>query len=265
MRPIRTLTPLSVSGQATPDDDGPDPIGPEIRPHFEAWKAKPAPGLAGAYLKSVSPIIDAGIAGSGGADGPLARSRAKKIVLDASATYDPAKGALKPYLMSNLQRLKRDAAQRRQVLGVPERVAMEHTSIGEAENELSDRLGRPATTAELADHTGLSAARIGYVRGYQPGLTEGQVTSRVGADGEEMTDGPAVVAPDMTHARLQYLYDGLDPVDRAIAEHRYGLHGRPKLSGNQLAAKFGLSPGAISQRTGKIQMQLDDLERSGVF
>lgn len=266
MKPMRTFSPLSVSGQATTEDDETsDAIHPSIQPHYAAYKRQPLPALADNYLKAVKPIISSGISASGAADGPLMRSHAKKIVLDATNGYDESRGALKPYLMSHLQRLKRIGAQKRQILSVPERVAVEHSSLGEAENELSDRLGRPPSTSELADHTGISPKRIGYVRNYHAGLSEGQMTSRVGADGGEMSDGPAISGPDPTHARLLYLYDGLDPVDQGIVEHRYGLHGRKRLGVQEIADKFRLSPGAISQRAGRIAAKLDALDDSGVF
>lgn len=266
MKPIRTLTPFKVTGPPTvDDDDGADKIDAAIKPHYEAYKANPLPSLADAYLGAVRPIIDAGVAASGAPSSPLLHSRAKKIILDATPGYDPTKGALKPYLSSHLQRLKRYGAERRQILSVPERVAMESTALTDAESELADRLGRPPSTAELADQTGISRDRIGYVRGYRPGVTEGQVTGHVGLGGEEMSDGPAVEQADTTPAKLSYIYDDLDPVDQAIVEHRYGLHGRPRMPVAALAAKFGLSPGAISQRAGRIAAKLDEIDDTGLF
>lgn len=44
-----------------------------------------------------------------------------------------------------------------------------------------------------------------------------------------------------------------------------GLHGKPILQNQAIAAKLGISPGAVSQRKARIQAKLDMREELGVF
>ena len=135
-----------------------------------------------------------------------------------------------------------------------------------SENELRDKLGRDPSDMELADHTSLSHKRIEYIRRAQPGLAEGTLAPE--GEAEESTGiGPAVVGPT-NDAWLRFVYLDLNPIDQVIMEHSVGLGGKPILPKQSIAAKLGLSPGAISQRAAKIQMLInkrDELGSTGLF
>ena len=56
---------------------------------------------------------------------------------------------------------------------------------------------------------------------------------------------------------LQVIYDDLSPIDKKIFEYALGYNGKSVLSNQQIAAKLGRSPGAISQRKLLIQKMID--------
>lgn len=240
-------------------------LEPEFHPAFASYQKDPSRRNAGALLKATGPILDTGVKAYGGPNAnPMLRSHAKKIALEAFKTYDPARASMKTHLIGQLKGLNRYAARQVQMIKVPERVAIDRRRLDEAESELSDRTGRAPSSAEVADATGMPLRRQAYVRGYRPGFAEGQVQA-LGAGEEDEGTEPAVEAPDATAHRLEFLYPDLDPIDQAIVEHGYGLHGRKRLRPGQVASTLNLSAGAISQRAGRIQRQLDELEDRRAF
>ncbi len=239
-------------------------LEPEFAPHFQTWKLNPTPHAATGLLRALQPTIDKAIGAHVGAPNPFLRSRAKQMALQAVGSYDPYRAKLSTHLFNQLQGLKRVARKQNQVIAVPERVALAQGQVLQAENELLDRLGRDPTTTELADYTGLSAKRLRQVRAAPSNaMPEGYYEGMVGEEGGGGFS-PAV-QHDPTQAYLELVYSDLDPSNQQIMEWTLGLHGRKKLSNQQIAAKLGLTPGAISQRKAAIQRMLDEQQGFGTF
>ena len=231
----------------------------------KTWRLDPTPDASATALTTFKPIIDSSIHRYVGKDSPLVRSRAKSLVLQGLSSYDPYQGPVRPYLMSSLQGLKRYAAQQQQMLAAPERVVLDSQRLHHATEQLRDELDREPSDLELADHSGLSVKRIGHVRRYQPGATEGQIENRQMMSEEDDSGDPAVARPGSPDYALGLLYYDLSPLDQLIVDHTLGRNGRQKLPTNVIAKKLRLSPGAISQRTAKIQQQLHELTDMGLF
>ncbi len=237
-------------------------IEPEFADHYQAWKDNPTPTTMGGMIKAVNPVIESAVK-TYGRPSPTLRSRAKVISADAINKYDPSKGKLRTHLMYHLQGLRRYSTREQQVIRLPERVSLDLYRIREAENELKDTLGRDPSVAELADRTGLSKRRIGYVRKAQPGMAEGSLAP-VGEPGEEQAQlGPAVQSASGEEAWQNFVYHDLGPMDQLIMEHTLGLYGKPILPKKEIARKAGITPGAVSQRAAKIQAQLNRQEELG--
>lgn len=237
-------------------------LEPEFKEHFETWKASPTPQATSTLLKAVSPVIDSAMKTySGRGTSPTLRSKAKLLAVDAFHRYDPSRAKLRTHLMSHLQGLRRASAQEGQIISIPERVGLDLHRLRASENELRDKLGRDPSDMELADHTSLSRKRIEYIRRAQPGLSEGALAPE--GESEEGTGiGPGVVGQS-NDTWLNFVYLDLSPVDQVIMENSMGLHGKPKLPKQTIAAKLRLSPGAISQRAAKIQALIDKRDELG--
>lgn len=232
-------------------------LEPEYASEFGAWKKSPTPQTAGKLLTKLQPVLDSAVRNVSARPSPILHSKAKLLALDALQRYDPVKAKLRSHLMVNLRSLNR-AAQQENIIHVPERVAMDNFRLRRGETELEDQLGRPPSDSELSDHLGMSRKRIGYVRGVRPAYAEGQMMSSENEEGAPSS--PATETRPSAGASkhlLDYVYQDLDPVDQLILEHSMGLHGKQVLSGQQIAKRVGLSSGAISQRSARIQKQLD--------
>ena len=235
-------------------------LEPQYREAFTAWQQKPSPQTTGQLLKAVDPDIEKGISAHVGHSNPLLKSRARQLTLGALASYDPKQARLGTHLVNQLQSLKRISRQQTQIISMPERVALDQTALYHTENALREDLGREPSTQELADKAGMSLKRIAKLRAYQQPVNSGFFEDR---GGEEMSYLPAV--QHSNRAWVEAVYGDLSPIDQLIMEHTLGLHGRPVLSNQKVAARLQLSPGAISQRKAKIQQLLNQEDALSPF
>lgn len=244
--------PFASSGN---EDNG--QLEPDVADAFHAWKADDSPVTRGALLGKVKPIISSAVysyAGTGAS--PAVQGQAKLMALRAFKSYDPARGSMRTHLLSQLRSLQRAAAQGSQIISVPERVSLDRRHLMAAEDNLRDTLGRDPSDMEVSTHTGLSLKRLGYIRQASPGINTGSIL-----DPEGEVHSPKSTIPG-THsasdAWAEMIYHDLGDVDRTIMDYTLGLRGAKPLENNELAARLGLSPGAISQRKSKIQAMLDE-------
>ncbi len=231
-------------------------LEPDTTDAFNAWKAADSPVTRAALLKQVRPVIDSAVysyAGTGAS--PHVRGQAKLMAMRAFGSYDPARGTMRTHLLSQLQGLQRLAAQGNQIISIPERVSLDRRHLMETEEKLRDQLGRDPSDMEIASHTGLSLKRLGYIRQASTGINTGSILDEEGEVFSPASTIPGEQSKDDGWADMVY-YD-LGEVDRTIMDYTLGLRGVKPLSNMELAARLGLSPGAISQRKAKIQQLLD--------
>lgn len=237
-----------------------DYLEPEYKDAYESWSDDSTPEGNAAMLLAVDPIIQKGVSMYGGGAGPLIRSRARKLALKGLGTYDRGRSRLQSHLLNQMQGLRRISQQQHSVIKVPERVLLDSHKLHQHEQELQDKLGRDPSDDELANKAGISLKRIRYVREWQPGMTTGQLSAI------DPGASPAIRAAEKTHeAWLEVVYDSLPPIDKKIMEWSLGMHGREKLSNQEIANKLSRSPGAISQRKAKIQQVIRQEESLSPF
>jgi DNA-directed RNA polymerase specialized sigma subunit len=258
-----TQNPL-LSDPITPTPTKLGNLEPDLIPHYAAYTANPTPQTRGTLLNAVKPILRKGVTAFAGNNvGAPIQLAAKKIALDSFDRYDPAKSTMQAHLMSQLQGLYRVNAQYQEAFRAPERIKLDSAKLLRGESELRDRLGRDPSDGELADHTNMSLKRMHKVRGYRSGFTAGQAEN-FGSDVDGPMD-PAIHADQQSEKYIEFIYDDLDPVDKAIVDMRYGRNGRRSASSTLIAKRLGLSPAAISMRSQRIQQKLDSIMDAGVF
>lgn len=224
-------------------------IEPDYQEGYDTWKADQGPAGASAILSSIKPVLDTAVSTYGGLSaGPTLKTKAKTIVLDALPKYDPAKGKLKPFLMSHLQGLRRSAGDETSTIKIPERIKLDHSMLVRATHDLTDSLNRPPSDAELADHTGISVNRIGKIR-----------SAAMPAVGQAYSDVPATpVGQKSDQGWDTFVYLTLPPQDQLIMEYSRGWNGRPTLGTAEIAKLLRVTPAAVSQKKARIQAILDE-------
>lgn len=233
---------------------------------FEAWKADPNPHNTSQLLTAVKPVLSSAVRAYAGPSARSAniKSQAKRMAAEAFNSYDPTKGTLKSHLMSRLQRIRRVASQQRQIIRVPEQVALDQMRSEAAARELEEKLGRPPSDIELADYTGLSMKRLQYIRGSTRPLAESTI-SRVGEEGQGGYDPRVRPLTESHDAWMEFVYDDLDETNQFIMERVLGMHGHQPTKPSQVAQMLKISPAAVSHRMAQIQQKLDQRDELGML
>jgi DNA-directed RNA polymerase specialized sigma subunit len=252
----------SILGDTPPPFSKPDPtnLGDDFAQLHQQWLQKPTPELNTQILQKVQPIVDTAVSSYvGQVATPAMKTRAKLMALKAMQNFEPARGSIKTHLLSQLQSLRRMAAQEQNIIAIPEQVGLDFQKLTEAENNLRDRLSRDPSDDEIADATGLSTRRIQKIRSFHKPVAEGstvyETTDDYADSGSIASKIPGQVSEQ--EAWMNFVYGDLDPVNKLIMDMSLGRNGRRKASVQEIARKLNITPGAVSQRAAKIQQMLD--------
>lgn len=220
---------------------------------YQAYKQNPSLETSGPLLKAIEPIINESLRSYAGTEAQTgtARARAKVLALDAINRYDPQRAKLRTHLLSHLRGLRRVTERSTAGVYVPEQWRIDSRRVDAALNDARDELGREPSDAELAERAGIPIERIRKAR-QVPGVLSGSQF-----EGAIEMSNPSEKA---WNSWVEGIYHDSDPKDQVILEYSLGLHGKPVLQANEVAAMLKLSPGAVSQRKARLQNALDEFE-----
>jgi len=230
----------------------------EFQEPYENWRASPSPETTGKLLRAVNPIISSALRTYAGpsARNTNVKSQAKRMAAEAFSTYDPTRASMKTHLMSRLQRLRRESARQRQIIRIPEQVAMEKMQTDAATKELEEKLGKLPSDQQIADYTGLSLKRLGYIRG-GGGRPVASGTFSKNTQGEAAYDPAVKSLYEQDDPWAEFIYDDLDETNQFIMERALGMHGHTPMRPTNIAQLLKVSPAAVSLRMRQIQQKLD--------
>lgn len=178
-------------------------------------------------------------------------SKAKKLALKAFETYDPSRGVLlSTHLVSQLQKLSRDAYEQQSTVSVPEHQRIDFNRINRAKLDLEDELGRRPTMPELADHLALPIPHIEKIIG-NVGRKEFMESGEGPAFQQENDD-------DLIHLA----YNDMTPLQKKIFEMRSGYIGTtvPDLrrirNGAEIMQELSITQGQLSYQIKQIEQLL---------
>lgn len=223
-------------------------IEPDYLEPFTAWKTQPGPPTASSLLRAINPDIDRAIQANVGKPTPALRGHAKRLALDVLQRYDPNQSKLGTYLTNQFRSLRRVNARQQQVIKLPERLSLQWGQLQRAEKDLEDELGRPPIDDEISDRLGIPHQRLAMLRRTHMPLTETQLGD----------SSLTATRPDNSQRAIMYAYDDLgDPLNRKILEWTTGMNGQQRLSNQDIAARLGITPSAVTQRKKTIQAKID--------
>ncbi len=230
---------------------------------YDEWKKDPTPENMGKVLASLSPVINSEIQRFQGPT-PILRSKARGMAVQAVRSFNPDSGSKLPsWVVTQMQPLAR-YNQSIKPIRAPEVANRQASELYRLSNELAADTGHIPTDEELADHIGLSKARVHKLRNMvRASVSEGGMAA---VDADAGTGGaPAVDIPSQVPFAVEAVYDSLDPRDRAILNWKTGARGQPELSNMEIARRLGVSPAYVSQRSQAIAEQIQQIvHRRGV-
>ena len=131
---------------------------------YLAWSADPTPDNMSKVVSSLAPTINSEVQRYQGPK-PVLRARAKLLAVDAVKSYDPNQGAnLTSWVTPQLQPLSRYGREMSEPVKVGETAYRQYAALRKAQAELEDELDDTPTDEQLADHMGISAARVQKIR-----------------------------------------------------------------------------------------------------
>lgn len=170
--------------------------------------------------------------------------------LDAFEKYDPTKGAkLNTWIDSNLQGVYRWVLDAQNLGRIPSHRQALIGTYNRVKEELTYRLGRPPSAAEIADEAPMDLTTVEKLE--RELRKDIQLTSELAAAFvDERAD------PELERI-IDLVYYELTPEEQVVYEHWLGKHGRAKMSGNEIAAMLGKSASAISEIKSRIRAKME--------
>lgn len=168
---------------------------------------------------------------------------AARLAKKAFESYNPKAGtALSTHLINHLQKLSREVYTHQNLARIPEYQTLKINTFQRSHSTLEDQLGRPPTTAELAEHLAWSPAAVETMR------------KQLRKEEVESVGSGALPAFGRTQSdvMVDLVYHDLSPQQKAIFEHTTGYGGAPVLSGQDLMKKLNITQGQLSYEKKKI-------------
>ena len=232
------------------DDMKPNVKKDTVAEAYDSWKEMPSDSNVSNLLKELEPTITGALRSYVNGDDRL-KSKASIIALNAAKSYDPKQGVkLNTFVFNHLKGLNRINAERSNVVHIPESVLLDKNKLFKQEQQLEENLGRPPTTDELADHTGISSRRIEKLRLGTVFAPESQMLNEKG-------DSFFTNKSDSQNVWVDYMYHDMDPTDKKIFEWSTGYRGSEKMKKKDIADRLGISAPAVSSRINRIVKKLE--------
>jgi len=202
---------------------------------WKQWKKTKSPADLQRLLIQLNPILNREISKwAPSMSRSYLEGEAKRLAVEAFESYDPNQGtALSTYVASRLPKLSRIVYSSQNVARLSETRNLLFHTYYTATNDLRDRHGREATNEELADHLGWSPKKLEQFQ--RQSQRKEFIESEDHPDAEEAED----------HL-VDFIYHDLTPLQKSIFEYSTGYQGKPKLSGEEIMKKLGITQGQLS-------------------
>jgi len=202
-------------------------------------------------LESIRPLIQKHVkVWSSVRDVPPAAIKAEftNQAVKAFENFDPNRGVkLSTFVTGQMKQGQRFITTYQNAARIPESRIYSIGTLNNAEQQLSETLGRAPTQLELADKLKWSPKKIGML---QSEIKKSQPTSMFASDA-------ATYTPSRQQEVLRLLPYELSSDERAVFEHIYGINGKAKLSPGEIATKLNMSAPKVSRLKSAIAEKYD--------
>lgn len=215
---------------------------------WKNWKTNPNNDTLKPLMKSLNPFIENQVSKL---HGNLPRSALKgqmtQLVINALPGYDPSKAQLNTYLGNTAgMKLHRYVYNYQNMGQIPEPRIILISRFRRTKDNLENELGRPPTYEEIADEMRIPVKQIKTLEKElrQDLIQDGNFTNIFADANTEIDDAIIMLSAELVGQ------------EKEVVEYLYGLNGKPKLQGNEIAVKLGISPSMIVVIKNKIANRL---------
>lgn len=231
----------------------------KIEESYAAWQTDPSQENMGQILKHMKPMIISQLSQYPG-DNKILMGKAKILAADAVRDFDPTMGVrLTTWVTNRLQPLSRYGRQSRQILNIPELAYRQYSEYESKRREFSDVNGKEPSDEEMADAMGISLKRIRDIQAMNPVVASVGATEETDEDSMSAAELPVLdtESDPVLHTAIEAVYDSVDDRDKQIIDLKMGRTGN-RVSNQEIAARLGVSPGFVSQRSLELSKQIQD-------
>lgn len=167
--------------------------------------------------------------------------QAQSYAIEALNEYDAKRGmSLSSYVLTNVkQKLFRYVSTHQNVARIPEAKVRMIGPIREAEADLTSKFGHEPTTAQIADHLGVSLSHVAEIRR----LLRKDLLEEGGGGVESLE----AFEHDPDYEKAMLAYYSMSEVEKLVFDYSLGAHGKQQLGTNEIATKLKLSAARVSQ------------------
>jgi DNA-directed RNA polymerase specialized sigma subunit len=211
----------------------------------ERWKGAPEhekPQHLQPLLQAYDPVFNRKVnewsRGARAVNPAAMKAELQKQFINSLHTYDPTKAALSTHVETRLQKAKRFVGTHQNLAYIPEGQARYIGPIMKARDELTEEFGREPTHSEVADHLGITPARVERLA----------KSLKKDIPASMLVNDPSAQASSREREVLDLLQFNLSAEEKKVFDYLYGRNGMPVVqSTNDLAAKLGKSAPQISR------------------
>lgn len=228
---------------------------------YDAWKKEQSPATMSKLINTSMPTITSATRSySRNPDDPAIQLEAIRLASQAFSSYDRKQGtALRTFVYSQLQPLRRYSGQRIRTLYLPERSWYDLSNYRNTKRQLEEANNNLPSIQELADATGLSTRRLAKIQQLdRKVIDESQLREGMDEESGPMQESGEEGTSDEDFW-AEAVYKGLSTRDQNIFDHRLGAHGIEELPNKKIAEKLGVSAPFVSQRVKAITALLQEM------
>ncbi len=179
-------------------------------------------------------------------------TKARAQLIKSLNTYDP-KNNTQPitHVYNNMKKLNRMASESLTSGHIPEARSLKMATFKSTVDNLNDRLGRDASTDEIADELSWDPVEVGRMNSELSGET---TASKAGFD----FYGNSTQEESADKALVDYMYMELKGPEKVIFEHTFGYGGKPVLKNKEIATKLNTNEMYVSRTKKKLSGRLKE-------
>ena len=216
---------------------------------WSKWKAGDRSSLQ-PLVNSMKPIREMWVNNvrNSGLPDSILRAEATQIMIRQFETYNPTFGAsLSTHVQNAGKKINRAVFELQDVGRMPEARKLKVFTFTDVRDQMAQKLGRPPSTHELADELGWPKREVERM--------QSELRRDISLT-QELEDLPVQAGAEIRNA-VEFAFYDLPGEEQVILEHLLGLHGKPQMTGAQIAQMLGKSEAAISAARTRIQQKVD--------
>ncbi len=181
-------------------------------------------------------------------------SYSRELFVGALDTFDPSRAQLNTHIHNSLRnRMSRYVLRYQNVSRMTEKKKSNINLFKSVSDDLTVELGRPPSTAELADELNWPESQVQDMqKNLRRDLSASELEQSGGTTSKAFNDA-------RTAESFRLLYYDSSGQEQVVLEHTWGWNGKPKLTSKDIARRLGVSEAKVSQMRTRLAKKFEKI------